>query len=138
MSDSYVVDSSIGVSWVHPDQVTPESQRLLEELEVGGAVVVPLLWFAEVANSLLVLQRRKKITAADRKAALTTLTDLHLEVDEESAWAAFGRTSELAEKYALTVYDATYLEVAIRRSAALASRDEALRKAAKACGVSVR
>jgi predicted nucleic acid-binding protein len=62
---------------------------------------------------------------------------LHLEVDEESARGAFGRTSELADKYVLTVYDATYLEVALRRKATLASRDEALRKAAKMGGVSV-
>ena len=81
--------------------------------------IIPLLWYVEMANGLLRPPRRKKITAAERKSALKTLESLHLVVDEESARAAFHRTSELAEKYGLTVYDAAYLEVALRRKSAL-------------------
>jgi predicted nucleic acid-binding protein len=59
-------------------------------------------------------------------------------VDEEGTRHAFGKTSELAEKYGLTIYEAIYLELAWRRSLALATRDEALKTAAKKCGVNAR
>ena len=137
MSTGWVIDSSVGLSWVHHDQATPETEKLLAEVETGTTVVVPSLWFLEIANGLLVLQRRKKLTGAERKSALDTLTGLSLIVDEEAAQVAFGRTSELAEKHGLTIYDATYLEVALRRKLALASRDTALRDAAKRCGLKV-
>jgi predicted nucleic acid-binding protein len=60
---------------------------------------------------------------------------MQLTVDEAGFRNAFGKTSELAEKYGLTIYDATYLELALRRSLPLASRDEALKNAAKQCGL---
>ena len=110
---------------------------LLEEVEAGTSVVVPSLWFLEIANGLLVLQRRKKLTDAERKSALETLARLNLTVDEEAGRAAFQQTSELAEKHGLTIYDATYLEIALRRKLALASRDTNLREAAKRCGLKV-
>jgi predicted nucleic acid-binding protein len=58
-------------------------------------------------------------------------------VDDEGARNAFDTISDLAEKNGLTMYDATYLELAMRRSLPLASRDQALRSAAKQCGVKV-
>ena len=54
-------------------------------------------------------------------------------VDEEAARNAFSKISEFAEKHGLTICDATYLELALRRRLALASRDEALRSAASHC-----
>ncbi len=135
MSESWVVDSSVGFAWVHPNQATPETEKLLKEVEAGALVVIPTLWFVEMANSLLVLQRRKRLTKGERKAALEILASMNFTVDEESARAAFHRTSELAEEHGLTIYDATYLEVALRRKLCLASRDTALIAAAKKCSV---
>lgn len=135
MSAGWVVDSSVGFAWAHPSQATPETDRLLEDVSNGAVVVVPMLWFVEMANGLLVLQRRKKITPTERKTALQTLSGLNFTVDEEAGRAAFGKTSELAEKYGLTLYDATYLEIAMRRKLSLATRDDALRDAAKRCGI---
>ena len=137
MSAGWLIDSSVGLAWVHQDQATPETDKLLEEVEAGTSVVVPSLWFLEIANGLLVLQRRKKLTGAERKSALETLARLNLTVDEEAGRAAFQQTSELAEKHGLTIYDVTYLEVALRRKLALASRDTNLREAAKRCGLKV-
>ena len=51
-----------------------------------------------------------------------------------SAEAAFGPIRELADEHTLSVYDATYLELALRLGAPLASHDDRLRKAAKARG----
>ena len=135
MSESWVVDSSVGIAWVHPNQATSETEKLLHEVEAGALVVIPSLWFVEMANSLLVLQRRKKLTKEERKASLEALASLNFTVDEEAAKAAFCKTSELAEEHGLTIYDATYLEVALRRKLCLASRDTVLISAAKKCGV---
>lgn len=133
MSTGFVVDASVGFAWVHPAQASAETEKLLEQLGNGAQVVVPSLWFIEMANSLLVLQRRKKLTADERKSALDTLGALNLTVDEESAQTAFHKASELADKHGLTVYDAVYLELALRRKLPLASCDEALRQAARRC-----
>jgi len=138
MTAGYVIDASVGFSWVHSDQATPDTEAVLGDLEAGALVVVPALWFIEMANGLLVLQRRKRLTAAERREALLTLAGLRLSVDDAASQDAFGQTSTLADKYGLSVYDATYLEVAIRRRLVLASRDTPLRAAARKCGVSTR
>ena len=110
---------------------------LLERIERGEKAVVPALWFVEVANSLLAQQRRNRLSADEWKLALEKVAALNLSVDEAAAISAFGQTSELAQKHGLTVYDATYLELALRLKLPLATRDEALRKAAKHGGVEV-
>ena len=135
MSASFIVDASVGFAWVYQGQATPETDHLLNEVAAGATVIVPALWFLEMSNVLLMAQRRHRLTAMQRKAAMEKLTAMQFTVDEEGSRNAFGKTSELAEKYGLTIYDATYLELASRRSLPLASRDEALRNAAKQCGL---
>lgn len=130
-----MVDASVGFSWVYHDQATPETFTLLSEIVAGVTVVVPSFWFLEMANVLLMAQRRHKLTAIQRKAALGKLAAIQFTVDDEAARSAFDQISELAEKHGLTVYDATYLEIALRRKMSLASRDEALRSAGRRCGL---
>ena len=137
MSASFVVDASVGFAWVYEDQATPETDRLLNELAAGAVAVVPAMWFLEVANVLLTAQRRHRLTPAQRRTALEKLGAMQFAVDDEGSRSAFGKTSDLAEKYGLTVYDAHYLEVALRRKLPLGSRDDALRHAARRCGVKV-
>ena len=135
MSKSFIVDASVGYAWVYQGQATPETDHLLNEVAAGATVIVPALWFLEMSNVLLIAQRRHRLTATQRKAAMEKLTAMQFTVDEEGTRHAFGKTSELAEKHGLTIYDATYLELAVRRSLPLASRDEALKSAAKQCGL---
>jgi predicted nucleic acid-binding protein len=135
LSAGFIVDASVGFAWIHPGQATPETDRLLNEVAAGAKVVVPSLWYLEMANVLLIAQRRHRLTALQRKAALETLTALQFTVDEDGPRHAFGKTSELAEKHGLSVYNAVYLELALRRSLPLASRDEALKIAARRCGL---
>ena len=137
MSETFIVDASVGFAWVYPTQASGETDKLLESVESGASIVVPTLWFVEVANGLLAAQRRKLLTAAERKTALARLSALTFSVDEETGRAAFQKTSDLAEKHGLSVYDAAYLEIALRRKLPLGSRDEPLRKAAKRSGVTV-
>jgi predicted nucleic acid-binding protein len=135
VSAGFIVDASVGFAWVYQGQATPETDKSLNDVAAGAAVIVPALWYLEMSNVLLIAQRRHRLTALQRKAALEKLDALQFTVDEEGARHAFGKTSELAEKYGLTIYDATYLELALRRSLPLATRDELLKTAARQCGV---
>jgi len=135
MTDSWVVDSSIGVAWAHPAQASSDADTLLASIRAGTKMVIPTLWYPEVANVLMVLQRRNKLSSDTRAAALAFLDSFEFIIDDESIRAALRKTSDLAEKYDLTVYDATYLEVALRRNLPLASRDRELNNAARQCGI---
>ncbi|HEY1171839.1 MAG TPA: type II toxin-antitoxin system VapC family toxin [Verrucomicrobiae bacterium] len=137
MTDPFVVDSSIAIGWVHPDQSTDLSVRLLVDVKQGAKLHVPSLWFIEMANVLAVLVRRKKLTEADCSTALARLERLNLQVDHESTVIAFTRLYTLAEQHGLTVYDAVYLELAIRKSLPLATKDAQLQFAARKCGIKV-
>ncbi len=137
MSGVFVVDASVAFAWVYPSQASPKTDALLKLIESGTVAVVPPLWFLEVANGLLAAQRRKLITAVVRRQALEQLSALDLTVDETGARGAFDRTSVLADQYGLSVYDAVYLEIALRRRLPLGTRDRALLKAADRCGVQV-
>ncbi len=137
MTTEFVVDASIGVAWVHPAQSTTRSQALLDAI-VGGAVVrAPALWSLETANALLVLTRRGKLTDEERVDALSALARLAVVLDHEMAARAFGKLSDLAVRHGLTLYDAAYVELAIRRKLPIACKDGPLRTAAKRARVKV-
>ena len=135
MSDPFVADSSIGIGWIHPSQATELTKKLLEEAKNGIAVHVPALWQLEIANGLLVAVRRKLMTAPQRELGLALVSQLRVIIDDETNRLAFSTISELAVKHSLSVYDASYLELARRKSLPLATRDEALKTAAKKSGV---
>jgi predicted nucleic acid-binding protein len=88
-----------------------------------------------VANALTVLVRRRKLTEDERRIALGWLTGLRTRIDHEASALAFSRLSELADVNQLSVYDATYLELAQRRGLTFGCKDGALRQAAKRSGV---
>jgi predicted nucleic acid-binding protein len=135
MSEGFIADSSVGVSWAVHSQASEATDELLDEVSAGRPLVVPALWAFEVANSLVVLLRRKKLLAEERNRALGALGRLPVVVDDEGPRLAFGRISELAAEHGLSLYDAAYLELAVRRKLPLASRDDALCRAAGACRV---
>jgi predicted nucleic acid-binding protein len=137
LSDDFVADSSIAIAWVVREQSTKDSDLLLQRVDSNAQFYVPTLWMFEVANALLVLLRRKRIDSEHYDRARRDLIDLVPVVDDECSRFALDRTSELAKKYALSAYDATYLELSLRRGLPLASRDGALNKAAKAAGIKI-
>jgi predicted nucleic acid-binding protein len=101
----------------------------------GHRFCVPTLWLLEVANALLALERRRKLQRPERTEALELLRALGPVLDEDGARQAFGRVSELAAEHDLSVYDATYLELALRESLPLVTKDAGLRAAARRAGV---
>ena len=135
--DRLIVDASMAIAWVHPGQATPESDLLLEGIGRGTSVIVPALWFAEVSNALLVLERRGRLTGEERVVALESLQSLGFEVDHEMSALAFTRLSRLATELSLSVYDAVYLELAQRLKLPIGCKDGPLRDAARSRGVAV-
>jgi predicted nucleic acid-binding protein len=116
---------------VYSDETTEPVRRVFELLRPSGAWV-PGLWRLEVANILEMGVRRKRHDAAFRDATLADLAQLPIQVDAETDQHAWGATLHLAERYQLTLYDAAYLELALRRDLPLATLDEDLRRAASA------
>lgn len=124
-----VVDACSAVGLVLGEMVaTPATERALRGI-VRHRVAVPALYWYEVRNALLKARRDGRIDRAGLQRALKEIAQIRTEVednhDERQVYA-------LAELHGLTFYDASYLEMAIRRGAALATVDGKLAKAAKA------
>lgn len=129
-----VLDSSVGLAWVLPGEGDGATEALLDEVAAEGAAA-PGVWPLETANVLLRAERAKRITSDERRRALATLAALPIHIDADTAVQAWDRTLNLAEAQGLTLYDASYLELALRLSLPLASLDRTLRRAAAACDV---
>jgi predicted nucleic acid-binding protein len=131
-----VLDSSSALAWVLPGESNAISAALLADIADQGAVTTGL-WPLEIANVLLMAERRSRITLAERLHALSLLADLPIQVDARTAVLARGLTSDLAALGGLTVYDANYLELALRLGLPLASLDGDSQRAASHSGVAV-
>jgi predicted nucleic acid-binding protein len=129
-----VLDSSAALAWVLPGEDDQDADRLLDLVSTEGALV-PDLWLLEVANVLLMAERRRRITLVERRQALAALQELPLQVEPASAARCWNDVLDLAAGQGLTVYDASYLELALRQRRPLASFDRKLRQAAGALGV---
>jgi len=129
-----VIDSSIALSWCFEDESSEESDRWFDFVRDKGAVV-PALWHLEVGNVLLQAERRGRITAADAKNRLDLISDLPIAVDTETMARAWNDILVLARMEKLTTYDATYLELAIRKGLPLLTKDGELAEAAARRGV---
>jgi predicted nucleic acid-binding protein len=127
---SFVLDCSITVAWVYADEATASVMRVFDLLRQEGAWV-PGLWRLEVANALQMGMRRGRLNAAFRNAALADLTYFPINVDGETDLQAWTATLELADHHRLTLYDAAYLELAVRRKLAIATLDHELHRAAR-------
>jgi predicted nucleic acid-binding protein len=104
---------------------------------IRANAVVPSIWRLEIVNTLVVAERRKKLLPAASAAFLRDLDGLNIEVDADGLRYAFTAVVDIARKYQRSAYDASYLELAVRRGLPLATRDEPLRKAALELGLLV-
>jgi predicted nucleic acid-binding protein len=112
------------------------ARRAFGEVSASGAQV-PALWYAEVANTLLVFERAKRLTEQNSVSYLSDLALLAIVQDDQQCASLQSRVLDLSRTYNLTAYDATYLELAMRRAATLATFDRKLATAARAAGVGV-
>jgi predicted nucleic acid-binding protein len=131
---SFVLDNSVALAWCFEDEQTVPVMAMLDRVTETGANA-PILWPIEALNGLLVAERRKRIDKAKRIQLMTFLRDLPIVLDLDTADRAWEATAGLADIFKLSIYDASYLEVARRRRLPLASLDRSLCVAAKALGI---
>jgi predicted nucleic acid-binding protein len=133
----FVLDASITVAWCFEDETTPLSERVLDLLSAGSEAFVPALWPLEVANALLVAERRQRTSVAHATTLLQRIATLPISVEAIEPLRAFDQILSLARQARLTEYDAAYAELALRRNLPLASLDDKLVEAARSLGISV-
>lgn len=126
---SLALDSSAALAWCFDAERTPHALAMLERV-IETHACTPSLWRYEFADGLLMAQRRGRLDAERRLAMLTEIGELDIREDETPRAQNWPAVSALAERHGLTIYDASYLELALRRRLPLATLDKVLRAAA--------
>ncbi|MCY3928124.1 MAG: type II toxin-antitoxin system VapC family toxin [Acidobacteria bacterium] len=128
-----VLDCSVACAWLLEDERVPGADRVLGQAGTHGASAPGLFW-AELRNALVMAERRGRLTPTQTTEALTEIEHLDVELDHAPDEET---TLRLARDHRLSVYDALYLELAIRQKRELATLDTALQRAAESEGVAV-
>ena len=126
-----ILDCSVACAWLLDDENVPGADSVLQRVGTHGASAPGLLW-AELRNALVMAERRGRLSPAQTAAALAEIEDLDIELDHLPDAAT---TLRLAREHRLSVYDALYLELALRQQRELATLDSALARAAELEGV---
>jgi predicted nucleic acid-binding protein len=130
----FVVDASVTLTWCFEDEVQPYSENVLD-LFLGSSALVPSIWPLEIANALVVSERRGRLTEAQTARFVELLGELPIDVEELDLATALGPILATARAHGLSSYDAAYLELAARQGLPLASLADELIRAASAAGV---
>lgn len=130
---SVVIDNSVFLAWCMGDEDQPMADGAMRQVAQAGGVT-PRIWWYELRNALLVNERRGRISAQQVRDTLTDSLALGIEMDDRHDESLI---LELARRFELTVYDAAYLEVALRRSLSLATLDQQLGAAARTTGIAL-
>nr|VFJ63368.1 MAG: Predicted nucleic acid-binding protein, contains PIN domain [Candidatus Kentron sp. FW]VFJ66689.1 MAG: Predicted nucleic acid-binding protein, contains PIN domain [Candidatus Kentron sp. FW] len=131
-----VIDASMALAWLFEREKAGEivcAERALSFM-VDARSLVPSLWYTEIANALLVGERRQVVTRTQVVDYLGRLSGLPITMDEPSPAHYHGEVMALAREYALSAYDATYLELALRTNSVLATFDGKLGQAMRRAG----
>lgn len=134
---SFVLDNSVTMRWFFGDGKPRElayATRVLDAMKDANALV-PVTWGLEASNVLARAEAKGLVTEARSEAFLEMLNGLDIEADPATFPQALTETLQLARRYRLSAYDASYLELSLRTNLPLATLDEALQKAAKKAGV---
>ena len=129
-----VVDASVALAWCLGDEQDELAERVLTRVAADGAAA-PAHWPMEVANGLWAAERRGRIDRDDADRARRLLVDLDVEIVPVELATAAGAVLDTAREHGLSVYDATYLDLARFRSVPLATLDADLSSACRAAGV---
>jgi predicted nucleic acid-binding protein len=128
---AFVLDASVVMSWAFPDESNEAASAALRLLR-NEMALVPAVWWFEVRNVLLINERRRRISEADTRAFLVSLSAMNIEIDRSPEDLGI---ATLCRRHRLSVYDTSYLELAVRETIALATLDKRLAAAAKSEGV---
>ncbi|HXZ41107.1 MAG TPA: type II toxin-antitoxin system VapC family toxin [Terriglobales bacterium] len=132
-----VLDASVAVAWCFEDESAPLAESVLDLLSAGAETLVPAIWPLEVANALLVAERRKRITTAQVTGLLQRISKLPITVESMPPAHAFEQVLSVARQRELSEYDASYVELALREGLPLATLDAKLRRAARSAGIAL-
>lgn len=130
----FVLDCSIAISWCLVDEDNDYANKVLE-LMPDAEAFVPEIWSLEIANTLLVAERRNRITVAQTQEAINLLESLLISIDSLTSSQALKQTLIIGRNQGLASYDAAYLELALRLNLPLATNDNRLIEAAIRCNV---
>jgi len=130
MSESFVVDNSVVMSWCFDDEKSQYADAVLDRLSKATAFV-PSIWSLEVVNVLLVAERKKRLNEADSVRFITLLSQLPIVVEHERPEGIMKDLLALARSSNISGYDASYLNLSMRKGFPLATLDTRLREAAK-------
>ncbi len=129
----FVLDNSVVMRWLFADgtqNALDYSARILELLaQEDNAAVVPFVWALEVGNVIVRAEAKGLLQEARSAEFLGILHDMAIEIDDRSSQQALSDTLQIARRFGLSTYDASYLELALREGLALATNDDALKKA---------
>ena len=134
--NAFVLDCSVTMSWALPDEDNRYASAVRTSFGEYEAIV-PSIWALEVANGLLVAERRGRLTRADTAEFLALLGGLPILIDSAEPDRALAEILLLGREQNLSSYDAAYLDLAMREGLPIATLDEPLRKAAQAVGVGI-
>ena len=129
-----VIDCSVTMAWCFEDEGSLFADKVLDHIADTEAWV-PSLWAFEVANVLLVAERRGRLTTADSTRFVTLLSDLPILIDDRTHERALDSVLSIGREQGLSAYDATYLELAMRLGGEMATGDEKLRAACRKTGI---
>ena len=133
----WVLDSSLALAWALPDETSQQADRFLARVSRESVLWVPALWWYEIANALTMARRRRRVAEGDALRLGELYGTLPIETDVQLDRDAVWRLRTLAEEYALSAYDAAYVELAQRRRLGLATLDRRLIAAARKAGIRV-
>ena len=131
---AFVLDSSVALAWLLPDEGTAATDALADRLEHEPAVV-PAVWPLEIGNALLISHRRGRLTEKEVDRLLGLVGELPVEIETAGLDERISALIAFARKFQLTAYDAAYLEIAKRRALPLATLDARLREACGKSGI---
>lgn len=131
-----VVDASVALAWCFPDESSQYADGVLASLD-KKIILVPSLWGLELLNGIIVAERKKRLGSDEIHLFATLMRELSIEQDTRTVGEHLDNLLPLARTYGLTAYDSSYLELAIRRGAPLATLDSKLQRACKHAGITL-
>jgi predicted nucleic acid-binding protein len=133
----FVLDASIALAWFLDNPVSPYALRVKQALVDGARAVVPALWHLEMANGLVVAERRRILATAEGTRCLQYIEQLTSQIETNNDLVPARQALTTARSFQLSAYDAVYLDTARNEGLPLATLDQSMRAAAGRAGVEI-
>jgi predicted nucleic acid-binding protein len=117
-----VVDASLVAHWLLPDEAANPGTPTIDDVKTEALFAPAIFWY-ELRNIFVVCERRARLTPEATSSALGYAQALDIEMDFQHDDTV---VLSLARRYGLTIYDAAYLELALRKRLPLLSLDAKL------------